>query len=84
MTSKKTLLQDGDVFQENETLVFDPYNRNNREITKEQVHKILSDYGIKDKIHNLNLYKRYYCFYNLLFSFNVKFFINRPNYNSRR
>ena len=41
MTSKKTLLQDGDVFQDNETLVFDPYNKNNKEITKEQVQKKL-------------------------------------------
>ena len=56
MNSKKTLLQDGDVFQDYETLVFDPFNPNNKEITKEQVQKFLSDYGITDKIHNLNLY----------------------------
>jgi dsRNA-specific ribonuclease len=70
MTSKKTLLQDGDVFQDNETLVFDPYNKNNKEITKEQVQKILSDYGIKDKIHNLNLYKR---------AFVHKSYVKRPH-----
>ena len=74
MTSKKTLLQDGDVFQENETLVFDPYNRNNREITKEQVQKILSDYGIKDKIHNLNLYKR---------AFVHRSYVKRPNLENK-
>jgi len=58
MISKKTLLQDGDVSQEFETLVFDPFNSRNKEITEKQVHKFLSDYGINDKIHNLNLYKR--------------------------
>ena len=56
MTSKKILLQDGDITQESETLVFDPFNSRNKEITKEQVQKFLSDYGINDKIHNLNLY----------------------------
>ena len=58
MTSKKTLLQDGDITQECEILIFDPFNPRNKEITEKQVHKFLSDYGINDKIHNLNLYKR--------------------------
>ena len=58
MTSRKTLLQDGDITQECENLIFDPFNPRNKEITEKQVHKFLSDYGINDKIHNLNLYKR--------------------------
>ena len=58
MTSKKTLLQDGDITEECEILIFDPFNPRNKEITEKQVHKFLSDYGINDKIHNLNLYKR--------------------------
>jgi dsRNA-specific ribonuclease len=58
MTNRKTLLQDGDITQECEILVFDPFNPRNKEITEKQVHKFLSDYGINDKIHNLNLYKR--------------------------
>ena len=58
MTSRKTLLQDGDITQECEILIFDPFNPRNKEITEKQVHKFLSDYGINDKIHNLNLYKR--------------------------
>ena len=70
MNSKKTLLQDGDVFQDYETLVFDPFNPNNKEITKEQVQKFLSDYGITDKIHNLNLYKR---------AFIHKSYVKRPH-----
>jgi len=70
MTSKKILLQDGDITQESETLVFDPFNSRNKEITKEQVQKFLSDYGINDKIHNLNLYKR---------AFVHKSYVKRPH-----
>jgi len=70
MISKKTLLQDGDVSQEFETLVFDPFNSRNKEITEKQVHKFLSDYGINDKIHNLNLYKR---------AFVHKSYVKRPH-----
>ena len=70
MTSKKTLLQDGDIFQDSGTLIFDPYNSNNKEITNDQVQKILSDYGITDKIHNLNLYKR---------AFVHRSYVKRPN-----
>ena len=70
MTSKKTLLQDGDIFQDSGTLVFDPYNSNNKEITNDQVQKFLSDYGITDKIHNLNLYKR---------AFVHRSYVKRPN-----
>jgi len=55
MTSRKTLLQDGDITQECEILIFDPFNPRNKEITEKQVHKFLSDYGIKDKIHNLEM-----------------------------
>ena len=40
MISKKILLQDGDITQESETLVFDPFNSRNKEITKEQVQKL--------------------------------------------
>ena len=54
----KSILQDGDVTVDNEELIFDPFNPNNIEITLEQVNSILKSYGIPDKVHNINLYKR--------------------------
>jgi dsRNA-specific ribonuclease len=54
----KTLLQDGDVQKEFGDLVFDPYNSKNREITEAEVCDILKKYGVPDKVHNINLYKR--------------------------
>ena len=54
----KTLLQDGDIQTEQGELIFDPYNSNNIEITENEVCDILKKYGVPDKVHNLNLYKR--------------------------
>jgi len=54
----KTLLQDGDIQKEEGELVFDPYNSNNKEITEDEVCDILKKYGVPDKVHNINLYKR--------------------------
>ena len=54
----KTLLQDGDVQKDDGELIFDPFNSNNREITENEVCDILKKYGVPDKLHNINLYKR--------------------------
>ena len=54
----KEILNDGDVNKEDEELVFNPYNPNNREITEKQVSDILKKYGVPDKVHNFNLYRR--------------------------
>ena len=54
----KEILNDGDVNQEDEELIFNPYNSNNREITEKQVSDILRKYGVPDKVHNFNLYRR--------------------------
>ena len=54
----KALLQDGDVNKEEGELVFNPYNSNNRQITEQEVCDILKKYGVPDKVHNINLYKR--------------------------
>ena len=54
----KTLLQDGDIQTEQGDLIFDPYNSKNNEITENAVCDILKKYGVPDKVHNLNLYKR--------------------------
>ena len=54
----KSLMQDGDIKQEDEELIFNPYNERNIEITENEVCDILKKYGVPDKVHNINLYKR--------------------------
>ena len=52
------LAQDGDVNKEDGELIFNPYNERNIEITEDEVCDILKKYGVPDKVHNVNLYKR--------------------------
>ena len=40
------------------SLFSDPYNPNNKVISKRQVEAILRKYGVPDKVHNFELYKR--------------------------
>ena len=54
----KTLLQDGDINKNQDELIFDPYNPNNKKITESQVCDILKKYGVPDKVHNFKLYTR--------------------------
>ena len=54
----KDILNDGDVQKEDEELIFNPYNNANIEIKESQVCDILKKYGVPDKVHNINLYKR--------------------------
>ena len=56
--AEKSIMQDGDVHQEDEELIFNPYNERNKEITESEVCDILKKYGVPDKVHNINLYKR--------------------------
>ena len=49
---------DGDVTKDDGELVFDPFNPQNREITKQEVQTILETYGVPGKVHNFNLYRR--------------------------
>ena len=56
--TEKSLMQDGDIQKEDEELIFNPYNERNREITESEVCDILKKYGVPDKVHNINLYKR--------------------------
>lgn len=51
-------MQDGDIYKEEEELIFNPYNTRNKEITESEVCDILKKYGVPDKVHNINLYKR--------------------------
>ena len=67
----KTLLQDDDVTFQDDELMFNPYNQNNREVTKQDVQNILEKYGIPNSnIFNLNLYKR---------AFIHKSYVKRPH-----
>jgi dsRNA-specific ribonuclease len=54
----KTLLQDGDVTKSGDTLIFNPFNNENSEITLNDVQSILSRYGVLAPVHNIELYKR--------------------------
>ena len=55
----KTIIQEGDIHKtDSDMLIFNPYNPNNREITKSTIETILSNYGINTPITNVNLYKR--------------------------
>jgi len=51
-------MQDGDIHKEQEEMIFNPYNQNNREIKETDINNILKNYGVPDTVHNLNLYKR--------------------------
>ncbi len=66
----KCITNDDDVIQQDDNLVFDPYNPNNIEITLNDVQSILNKYGITAKIHNIDLYKR---------AFIHKSYTKRPN-----
>ena len=55
---EKKITQDDDVIKGDQGLVFDPYNSLNKEVSLEQVQSVLTKYGVPDKVHNLNLYKR--------------------------
>ena len=68
--SIKEILADGDVSKEEEELIFDPFNPNNKEITLKQINVILQKYGVPDKVHNINLYKR---------AFIHKSYVKRPH-----
>ena len=54
----KSLIQDGDVTKCGDTLIFNPFNSLNKEITLNDVQSILNKYGIHAKVNNLELYKR--------------------------
>ena len=54
----KALLQDGDVTKSGDTLIFNPFNNENHEITLNDVQSILNRYGVSAPVHNIELYKR--------------------------
>ena len=58
MEDMKTIMQDGDVTKCGDSLIFNPFNPENTEITLNDVQSILKRYGITAPVNNLELYKR--------------------------
>ena len=56
--TQKQILNDDDVINTDEGLVFNPFNPKNKEITLSDVQSILRQYGVNATVHNLELYKR--------------------------
>ena len=54
----KQIINDDDVDRQGDTLIFNPYNSLNKEITLKEVQAILIDYGVPGIVYNLDLYKR--------------------------
>ena len=54
----KSLIQEGDIYNSEDGLIFNPFNIENQQITLNDVQSILREYGIKTNIHNIELYKR--------------------------
>lgn len=58
---KDTLKQinaDDDVTKTDGSLIFNPFNPNNRDISMEEVHGILNSYGVPGMVYNIDLYRR--------------------------
>ena len=66
----KEILHDNDIRQQDEEMVFNPYNSLNKEIMQKDIESILKRYGLEPKIHNLYLYKR---------AFIHKSYVKRPH-----
>lgn len=58
ISNDKSLLNDEDIIKTEEGMIFNPYNPENREITKNEVENILAEYGVPNKIHNFELFRR--------------------------
>jgi len=66
---EKEIQNDHDIYNQDEEMIFNPYNSLNKDITQYEIEKILKKYGINTKIFNYNLYKR---------SFVHKSYVKRP------
>ena len=66
---EKEIQNDHDIYNQDEEMIFNPYNSLNKNITQREVESLLKKYGINTKIFNYNLYKR---------SFVHKSYVKRP------
>jgi len=69
----KSALQEDDILETDDGLIFNPYNTNNTEITLSEVQSILKKYGLPGGVNNINLYKR---------AFIHKSYTKRPNFKN--
>ena len=58
--SQKTIMNDDDIVKDNQTddLVFNPYNPLNNPVKESDIFNILKEYGLPERIHNMELYRR--------------------------
>jgi len=71
MDIKEDMLTQGDYIVLDDGLLFDPYNPINVDITESEICAILKEYGVPDKVHNVDIYKR---------AFIHRSYIRRPEY----
>ena len=66
---EKEFQNDHDIYNQDEEMIFNPYNSLNKDITQQEIENLLKKYGINTKIFNFNLYRR---------SFVHKSYVKRP------
>ena len=66
---EKEIQNDHDIYNQDEEMIFNPYNSLNKDITQQEIENLLKKYGIYTKIFNFNLYRR---------SFVHKSYVKRP------
>ena len=54
--TEKQIMNDDDVFDTEDGLIFNPFNPGNLEINVNEIQTILRSHGINAKVHNINLY----------------------------
>jgi len=64
---------DDDIIKTEDGLIFNPYNPLNTEITLSEVQSILTRYGLPNKVHNMELYRR---------AFIHRSYTKRPNFEN--
>ena len=51
---EKEIQNDHDIYNQDEEMIFNPYNSLNKEISKKEIETLLKKYGINTKIFNFN------------------------------
>jgi len=67
---EKEIQNDNDIYNQNDEMIFNPYNSLNKEISKRDIETILKKYGINTSIFNFKLYQR---------AFVHKSYVKRPH-----
>ena len=67
---EKEIQNDNDIYNQDDEMIFNPYNSLNKEISKREIETILKKYGINTSIFNFKLYQR---------AFVHKSYVKRPH-----